>query len=159
MQQNTYKLLTEELRIAPKVLDIINEAEKEIEGQFAYLDDIMAYNQYKVLTAFQENRISDSHFAYNTGYGYDDAGREKMLAYCGHSGHWETGCESIIRTMFQSHAGLVIMPIQDLLGYGSDTRLNIPGKADGNWAYRVTKQQLDSIDKNKFRTLNKVYHR
>ena len=78
MQQNTYKLLTEELRISPKVLDIINEAEKEIEGQFAYLDDIMAYNQYKVLTAFQENRISDSHFAYNTGYGYDDAGREKL---------------------------------------------------------------------------------
>lgn len=78
MQQNTYKLLTEELRIAPKVLDIINEAEKEIEGQFDYLDDIMAYNQYKVLTAFQENRISDSHFAYNTGYGYDDAGREKL---------------------------------------------------------------------------------
>lgn len=78
MQQNTYRLLTEELRIAPKVLDIINEAEKEIEGQFAYLDDIMAYNQYKVLTAFQENRISDSHFAYNTGYGYDDAGREKL---------------------------------------------------------------------------------
>ncbi|MBQ2412908.1 MAG: methionine gamma-lyase family protein [Anaerotignum sp.] len=78
MQQNTYKLLTEELKIAPKVLDIINEAEKEIEGQFAYLDDIMAYNQYKVLTAFQENRISDSHFAYNTGYGYDDAGREKL---------------------------------------------------------------------------------
>ncbi len=78
MQQNTYKLLTEELKISPKVLDIINEAEKEIEGQFAYLDDIMAYNQYKVLTAFQENRISDSHFAYNTGYGYDDAGREKL---------------------------------------------------------------------------------
>ncbi len=78
MQQNTYKLLTEELKISPKVLDIINEAEKEIEGQFAYLDDIMAYNQYKVLTAFQENRISDSHFAYNTGYGYDDAGRDKL---------------------------------------------------------------------------------
>ncbi len=78
MQQNTYRLLTEELKIAPKVLDIINEAEKEIEGQFAYLDDIMAYNQYKVLTAFQENRISDSHFAYNTGYGYDDSGREKL---------------------------------------------------------------------------------
>ena len=78
MQQNTYRLLTEELRISPKVLDIINEAEQEIEGQFAYLDDIMAFNQYKVLTAFQENRISDSHFAYNTGYGYDDAGREKL---------------------------------------------------------------------------------
>lgn len=78
MQQNTYKLLTEELKISPKVLDIINEAEKEIEGEFEKLDDIMAYNQYKVLTAFQQNRISDTHFAWNTGYGYDDAGRDAL---------------------------------------------------------------------------------
>lgn len=78
MQQNTYKLLTEELKISPKVLDIINEAEKEIEGEFEKLDDIMAYNQYKVLTAFQQNRISDMHFAWNTGYGYDDAGRDAL---------------------------------------------------------------------------------
>lgn len=78
MQQNTYKLLTEELKVSPKVLDIISAAEKEIEGEFEKLDDIMAYNQYKVLTAFQQNRISDTHFAWNTGYGYDDAGREKL---------------------------------------------------------------------------------
>lgn len=78
MQQNTYKLLTEELNVSPKVLDIISAAEKEIEGEFEKLDDIMAFNQYKVLTAFQQNRISDTHFAWNTGYGYDDAGREKL---------------------------------------------------------------------------------
>ena len=99
----------------------------------------------------------------NTLLGYlwelDDSSREKMLAYCGHSDHWESGCHSIIRTMFQSHADLVIMPVQDLLGYGSDTRLNIPGKADGNWSYRVTKDQLDGIDKNRFKQLNKTYAR
>jgi len=99
----------------------------------------------------------------NTLLGYlwelDNSSREKMLTYCGHNGNWESGCESIIRTMFQSHANLVIMPIQDLLGYGSDTRLNIPGKADGNWAYRVTKEQLDGIDKNRFKLLNTIYHR
>ena len=99
----------------------------------------------------------------NTLLGYlwelDDLSREKMLAYCGHSDRWESGCESIIRTMFQSHAKLVIMPIQDLLGYGSDTRLNIPGKADGNWAYRITREQLDGIDKNRFKQLNKTYAR
>lgn len=78
MQQNTYQLLTEELKIAPKVLDLISQAEDEIQNEFEALDDIMAYNQYKVLTAFQENRISDTHFAWNTGYGYDDAGREAL---------------------------------------------------------------------------------
>ena len=99
----------------------------------------------------------------NTLLGYlwelDDDSRANMLKYCGHSGHWESGCESIIRTMYQSHAKLVIMPVQDLLGYGSDTRLNIPGKADGNWAYRITKEQLDGIDKNRFKELNRIYAR
>ena len=100
----------------------------------------------------------------NTLLGYlwemDDASRKRMLEYCGYtSPDWTGGCEAIIRTMFASAAGLVIFPIQDLLGYGSDTRLNIPGKADGNWQYRVTKEQLDSIDRARFRRLNTLYKR
>lgn len=100
----------------------------------------------------------------NTLLGYlwelDDATRKNMLEYCGSkSDDWSNGCDYIIRTMLASHAGLVIMPIQDLLGYGSDTRLNIPGKADGNWTFRITKEQLDSIDRNKFRRLNQLYSR
>ncbi len=99
----------------------------------------------------------------NTLLGYlwelDDNRRKEMLEYCGHTGNWESGCNSIIRTILQSHSKLVVMPIQDLLGYGSDTRLNIPGKADGNWQYRITKDQLNSIDKNKYLKLNKMYAR
>ncbi len=99
----------------------------------------------------------------NTLLGYlwelDPAVREKMLEYCGHKGPWENGCESIIRTVMGSHAGLVILPIQDLLGYGSDTRLNIPGKADGNWQYRLTKDQLDGIDRGYYKRLNRLYSR
>lgn len=78
MQTNTYRLLSEELQIAPRVLDHIAAAEDAVKGQFDHLDDIMAFNQYKVLTAFQKNRISDTHFSWNTGYGYDDAGRDAL---------------------------------------------------------------------------------
>jgi len=100
----------------------------------------------------------------NTLLGYlwelDEETRRYMLEYCGHqNANWENGCDTIIRIMLASHAGLVIMPIQDLLGYGSDTRLNTPGKAEGNWGYRITKEQLDSIDKAKFRRLNELYSR
>ena len=100
----------------------------------------------------------------NTLLGYlwelDGWTKGKMLEYCGYTNpDWERGYDSILRTMFASNAGLVILPIQDLLGYGSDTRLNIPGKADGNWQYRVTKDQINSIDKNKFKRLNELYHR
>ncbi len=100
----------------------------------------------------------------NTLLGYlwelDEHSRRRMLEYCGYTDpNWEAGYDSILRTMFASHAGLLILPIQDLLGYGSDTRLNIPGKADGNWQYRVTEDQLRGINKEKFRKLNELYKR
>ena len=69
MQKNTYKLLNESLGISTKVLDVIDEAEKQVQPIFEELDDIMAYNQYKILTAFQEHRIRDVHFRWTTGYG------------------------------------------------------------------------------------------
>ncbi len=100
----------------------------------------------------------------NTLLGYlwelDDKTRKNVLEYCGHKEvNWESGCEAIIRTMLASHAGVVIIPIQDLLGFGSDTRLNTPGKAEGNWRFRVTKEQLDSIDTAHFYRLNDLYSR
>ena len=78
MQKNTYELLTKSMGIHSDVLDIIDKAEQEIQPLFDKLDDIMAFNQYKVLDVFQKCRISDMHFAWNTGYGYDDAGRAAL---------------------------------------------------------------------------------
>ncbi len=100
----------------------------------------------------------------NTLLGYvwelDSATRKGMLEYCGFEGeNWDLCYDSIIRTMLQSHAGTVIFPIQDLLKYGSDTRLNIPGKAEGNWSYRITKDQLDTIDRKLYKKLNYLYRR
>jgi 4-alpha-glucanotransferase len=100
----------------------------------------------------------------NTLLGYiwelDDSTRRKVLDYCGFAGeNWDSCYNEILRTMFASHAGLLILPVQDLLLYGSDTRLNTPGKADGNWRYRVTKEQLDMIDWSSLARLNKMYSR
>ena len=91
---------------------------------------------------------------------YDENNKKRMLEYCNyHSPDWEKGFDSVLRSMYASSAGLLILPVQDLLGYGSDTRLNIPGKADGNWQFRITEDQLNSIDKNKFRHFNELYKR
>lgn len=75
---HTRELLTKEFKIDAKVLELVEEAEKEVSKEFKKLDDIMAYNQYKVLDAFQKNRLSDTQFRWNTGYGYDDPGREAI---------------------------------------------------------------------------------
>ncbi len=78
MQKNTFELLNKTLGIDEPILKLIDEAEAELQGEFEKLDDIMAYNQYKILAAFQKNQISDMHFAWNTGYGYDDPGRAAL---------------------------------------------------------------------------------
>jgi cystathionine beta-lyase family protein involved in aluminum resistance len=52
--------------------------EEGIRYRFAEIDNIKEYNQYKVLKAFQKNRVSDSHFTYSTGYGYGDIGRDTL---------------------------------------------------------------------------------
>ena len=73
---NTTELLTGSMGISPVAVDIVNKAENEVSAQFEKLNDITTYNQYKVLKAMQKYRLSDTHFSWNTGYGYDDAGRE-----------------------------------------------------------------------------------
>lgn len=78
MQKNTFELLRDSFGISEKILNLIDESEKDVSQHFDELDDIMAYNQYKVLSAFQKNGICDRHFAWNTGYGYDDAGRDAV---------------------------------------------------------------------------------
>lgn len=100
----------------------------------------------------------------NTLLGYiwelDENSRKYLFEYCGYSGDdWDKGFDAIIRTIFASSAGIVILPVQDLLGYGSDTRMNTPGKADGNWQFRITKDQLTGIDVEKYKKLNKLYNR
>lgn len=78
MNNYTDQLLIKDFGIEKKVLELIKQAEKEVLSEYEALDDIMAYNQYKVLSALQKNRIADMHFAWNTGYGYDDPGREAV---------------------------------------------------------------------------------
>jgi 4-alpha-glucanotransferase len=48
----------------------------------------------------------------------------------------------MIRLAFNSAARLAIVPMQDYLGLGSESRLNIPGTTSNNWCWRVTEKQL-----------------
>lgn len=47
-------------------------------AKFNEIDDIAEYNQQKVLSAFINNRVSETDFSGSTGYGYGDTGREKL---------------------------------------------------------------------------------
>lgn len=67
-----------EFGISEDVIKIVDSAEKDIEEEIKKISSIREYNQYKVIKAMQDNRLSDTHFAGTTGYGYDDRGREVL---------------------------------------------------------------------------------
>lgn len=71
------KLLNEEYSIDSKIIDIVNSASKLVLENSKFLDEIKEYNQYKILAAFKKVGLSQADFAYATGYGYGDRGREK----------------------------------------------------------------------------------
>lgn len=57
-------------------LEIIEDIEKKLEGQFKDVERTAYFNQKKVLDAFREIGVTTSHFAGTSGYGYTDKGRD-----------------------------------------------------------------------------------
>lgn len=57
-------------------LEIIEDIEKKLEGQFKDIERTAYFNQKKVLDAFREIGVTTSHFAGTSGYGYTDKGRD-----------------------------------------------------------------------------------
>lgn len=62
--------------LTQNVIDFCNNIEKELASTFNEIDEITEINQYKVIQAMQQSRVSDIHFTATTGYGYNDAGRD-----------------------------------------------------------------------------------
>ena len=95
----------------------------------------------------------------------DEGSRRYAMQYCDFNGDWGQGgfhsgaIRSVIRTLWRSGAILTIVPIQDLCGFGSDTCMNHPGVAEGNWCFRLTEEALLGIDKEFYRKLNGLYKR
>ena len=65
-------------KLHPKLSALADEVTADIAARFAEIDRVTEYNQQKVLSAFIECGVSESHFAATTGYGYGDRGRDKL---------------------------------------------------------------------------------
>ena len=66
------------LGISPAVYAYGEKTLEKIRDRFAAIDQVAEYNQAKVLSAMQKNRVSAACFAATTGYGYDDMGRDNL---------------------------------------------------------------------------------
>lgn len=89
----------------------------------------------------------------------DDIERERAFArrYLGATGdemHW-----TLMRVALSSVADTVLIPMQDVLGLGSDDRMNLPGRETGNWRFRFTWDQLTADITARLRDMMSMYDR
>lgn len=87
----------------------------------------------------------------------DPETRARVLDYTGTDGsaiHWD-----VIRLLMMSVADTVILTLQDVLGLGSEARMNFPGRAEGNWQWRFTWAQLTPEIVARLRKMTRTYGR
>ncbi|HEY1696998.1 MAG TPA: 4-alpha-glucanotransferase [Polyangiaceae bacterium] len=86
-----------------------------------------------------------------------DRERSAALTYLGTTGeeiHWD-----MIRTALASVARLALFPMQDLLGLGSEARMNRPGKPSGNWSWRFAEGAATERIADRLAGLTRAYER
>ena len=87
------------------------------EPRFAHFEEVSLFNTKKVLTAFRECRLSDYHFTGTTGYGYNDAGREKLDEVFAHVFRAE---KALVRPQFVSGTHALAATLIALMGHGEN---------------------------------------
>lgn len=123
-------------KLHPELVETIEEVDKDILEERQKMQDVALANQAKVLDAFREHHVSESHFVPSTGYGYDDIGRDALEAVYASVFHAEkalvrphivSGTHAISMTLF----GL-LRPNDELIyitGTPYDTLLEVIGVA------------------------------
>lgn len=112
-----HEYLMNHLNISPEIIKKITEAENQVAKTWAKLDDMAAYNQYKVIDALQKAGLSDRHFAWNTGYGYDDIGREALeTAYA----HLFKADDAIVRPTIANGTHALTLTLTGILRPGDE---------------------------------------
>jgi 4-alpha-glucanotransferase len=136
--------------------------------QFAFDGKIdnphLPYNYDKNVVAYTATHDNDTTLGWL--YRLDISTRDRVLSYIdsensewGRGGGQSPAVREAIKEVIASTANIAIIPFQDLCGYGSDTRINIPGVPLGNWEYRTTFAAYDEIDTAYYLRLNRQYGR
>jgi 4-alpha-glucanotransferase len=76
-----------------------------------------------------------------------DEQRARIWEYVkGRKAQSSEAAHALMELAWASVAALAIAPLQDLLNLGREARMNVPGRADGNWRWRCTQDMLsDSV--------------
>ena len=148
------------LGISEEVLKFGLEIEATVNEPFKQVDETAEFNQLKVISAMQQNRLSDIHFSGTTGYGYNDLGRETLEQVYASVFHTE---DALVRpqitcgthALYTALAGN-LRPGDELLspvGKPYDTLEEVIGIRNSNGSlreYGITYSQVDLLEDGSF---------
>lgn len=148
--------MIERLELNKELIKLLEDSEKDLQEEFAKIDRIAELNSLKVLTAFQNNKVSVTDFFETTGYGYNDVGRDKIDKIFAEV----LGAEdALVRNQFISGTHAISTTFFGLLR-PNDILLSITGKpydtldevigfrenASSLEAHGISYQQIDLVD-------------
>jgi len=130
---------------------------KNIDLPHNYVPNVVAY------TGTHDNDTTVGWFNSVAGEGSTRTAEqiERERAFClnylntkGEEIHWD-----FIRAVLASVADTAIVPLQDLLGLGTEARMNLPNSTEGNWAWRYDSGQLSDEIAARLKKLTELYGR
>jgi cystathionine beta-lyase family protein involved in aluminum resistance len=124
MLGNTKNFLKSTYGLSEHIFALCQQAEDDIAYLFKNIDEIRAYNQYKVIDAMQRERVGERFFAATSGYGYDDQGRDALERI--YARIFETE-DAIVRPQIASGTHAISLCLYGLLRPG-DMMLSITGR-------------------------------
>lgn len=124
MLNETKELLKNFYGLDDEIFNLSNEVMEDIKGRFEEIKETREYNQYKVLKAMQESNLSDNHFNWTTGYGYNDIGREKIEEIYSKVFNTE---DAIVRPIIVNGTHALTLCVQGIVRPG-DEILSVTGK-------------------------------
>jgi len=139
--------------------------------QFAFGNDPQApdfkpHNYARNRVAYTGTHDNDTTVGWWTGSGVGDSTRtvedirkerafaRQYLDLDGREINWV-----FIRAVLASVADVAMFPLQDVLGLGSEARMNLPGTSSGNWRWRFTADMLTAAHLDRLKELSVAYER
>ena len=139
--------------------------------QFAFGKDpqgpsFRPHNYSRELVAYTGGHDNDTTLGWWTSSGVGESTRteedirkehdftRKYLGFKNEDVNWV-----FIRTVLASVANTAIVPLQDVVGLGSDARMNLPGTVSGNWRWRCKANSLTKEIRKKLLDLTLLYDR
>jgi 4-alpha-glucanotransferase len=106
-------------------------------------------------TGTHDNNTTNGWF-YSTEI--DENTRKYVLEYLGLE-DWSDFHWKLIRQAYRSVASLVIIPAQDIMGFGPEFRMNRPGTTEGNWRFKLKEGSLTDDMALQLRRMGQIYDR